>query len=601
MQNYLVVAGPGAGKTELLAQRASYLLDTGTCAAPKRILAISFKRDAASNIEKRVRERCGDLANLFDSFTFDAFFKSLVDRFRHGLIDSFRPTADYTIDVSGEIRCTWQDAARKCLSAEERQTLFSQPGREVERAIRDAVFQDYMGAKGPIHQAALKLCRYYLSGRKPSLVDFGMLPGLALVILRDNPKLVTALRATYAYLFLDEFQDTTRMQYRVVQTVFRGSSTIVTAVGDNKQRIMVWAGALKNVFADFRQNFSAQVVPLIRNYRAAPRLIRILNVLSKSVDLRAADQTHPQGDVATEEGVCRCSVFGDHHDEAESVADEIARLVGEGIAIPSDICILTRQTPADYTVHVSKKLAEKGIKSRVENERQDRMAEPVVQFLLQVLTLAAKGRCIEAWDTVRNFTCHVWDVYSDSGSDRRVDDDLTALLSNVRQRVRSVLPTDKIAVVELVIQIIGVADRSELTTAFPQYAQGDYLEQLLGFVVDEIVKAGERYHGWDEVIADVLGLDSVPIMTIHKSKGLEYHSVFFVGLEDQAFWGYRNNPDEETCAFFVAFSRAKKQVFFTSCEVRARGSKPREGTTRVSIESFYQALEEAGVTVEYPT
>jgi superfamily I DNA/RNA helicase len=391
------------------------------------------------------------------------------------------------------------------------------------------------------------------------------------------------------------------MQYRVVQTVFRGSSTIVTTVGDNKQRIMVWAGALKNVFGDFRQNFSAQVVPLIRNYRAAPRLIQILNVLSKSIDLRAADQAHPQGDAATEEGVCRCSIFGDHRDEAESVADEIARLVGEGIARPSDICILTRQTPADYTVHVSKKLAEKGIKSRVENERQDRMVEPVVQFLLQVLNLAAKGRCIEAWDSVRDFTCRVWDVYSDSESDRRVDDDLTALLSIVRQRLRSVSPTDKAAVVGLVSQIIGVADRSELTAAFPQYTQGDYLEQLLGFVVDEIVTAGERNHGWDEVIVDVLGLDSVPIMTIHKSKGLEYHSVFFVGLEDQAFWGYRNNPDEETCAFFVAFSRAKKQVFFTSCEVRVRGSNPREGTTRVSIESFYQALEEAGVMVEYLT
>jgi superfamily I DNA/RNA helicase len=397
---------------------------------------------------------------------------------------------------------------------------------------------------------------------------------------------------------MDEFQDTTRMQYRVVQTVFRESPTVLTAVGDNKQRIMVWAGALKNVFADFQQNFSAKMVPLIHNYRAAPRLIQILNVLSKSIDLRATDQAHPQGNAIMEEGGCRCTVFVDHHEEAESVADEIARLVREGVALPSDICILTRQLPADYTTHVSKRLAEKGIKSRVENERQDRMAEPVVQFLLQILVLASKGKCVEAWDTVREFISRVWDVH-DPESDRRIDDVLTALLSDLRPWLQFVLPTDKNAVIALMNQIIGVADRSEVAMAFPQYAQGDYLDQLVGFVVDEIITAGGRNHSWDAVIADVLGLDSVPIMTIHKSKGLEYHSVFFIGLEDQAFWGYRNDPDEEACAFFVAFSRAKKQVFFTSCEFRIRANS-REGPTRANIESFYQALEEAGVTVEYP-
>ena len=52
-------------------------------------------------------------------------------------------------------------------------------------------------------------------------------------------------------------------------------------------------------------------------------------------------------------------------------------------------------------------------------------------------------------------------------------------------------------------------------------------------------------------------------MTIHKSKGLEYHTVIFVGLHQNAFWGYRNNQEEETNAFFVALSRARERVFFT--------------------------------------
>src|SRR4051812_37007812 len=69
----LVTAGAGAGKTEFLAQKAAYLLQTGTCPDPKRILAISFKRDAARNLAERVQKRCPPhQARRFDSMTFDA-------------------------------------------------------------------------------------------------------------------------------------------------------------------------------------------------------------------------------------------------------------------------------------------------------------------------------------------------------------------------------------------------------------------------------------------------------------------------------------------------------------------------------------------------
>src|SRR5580704_3625336 len=98
MYNAVVVAGPGAGKTELLAQRACYLLQTGICASPRRILAISFKRDAARNLADRVLLRCGnDLARRFDSFTFDSFAKRLVDHGIAGLPVPWRPTRDYEL------------------------------------------------------------------------------------------------------------------------------------------------------------------------------------------------------------------------------------------------------------------------------------------------------------------------------------------------------------------------------------------------------------------------------------------------------------------------------------------------------------------------
>src|SRR4051794_13557841 len=89
--NRSVIAGPGAGKTELLAQRAAYLLQTGGASAPQRILAISYKRDAATNLAARVRARCHHShAARLDSLTFDAFAKGLVDRFGQALTGRWR-------------------------------------------------------------------------------------------------------------------------------------------------------------------------------------------------------------------------------------------------------------------------------------------------------------------------------------------------------------------------------------------------------------------------------------------------------------------------------------------------------------------------------
>src|SRR3954451_14224861 len=97
-RNVALTAGPGAGKTEMLAQRADFLLRTGTCRYPKRILAISFKVDASQNLKARVRRRCGlELASRFDSHTFHAFAKRIIDRFRLALTGRDALTPDYSV------------------------------------------------------------------------------------------------------------------------------------------------------------------------------------------------------------------------------------------------------------------------------------------------------------------------------------------------------------------------------------------------------------------------------------------------------------------------------------------------------------------------
>ena len=96
--NIAIAAGPGAGKTELLAHKAGYLIETDICTIPKKILAISFKTDAAKNLQERVKQRYGkEVASRFESKTFDAFAKSLLEQFLNALPEEYRPHRDYQI------------------------------------------------------------------------------------------------------------------------------------------------------------------------------------------------------------------------------------------------------------------------------------------------------------------------------------------------------------------------------------------------------------------------------------------------------------------------------------------------------------------------
>ena len=96
--------------------------------------------------------------------------------------------------------------------------------------------------------AAQELWKRLLRTEQPSQLDSPIIRRLADLIIQQNNSILNAFRATYAFVFLDEFQDTTNIHYDLTTTAFRDSGAILTAVGDDKQRIMGWAGALKGIF-----------------------------------------------------------------------------------------------------------------------------------------------------------------------------------------------------------------------------------------------------------------------------------------------------------------------------------------------------------------
>ncbi|MFE2996885.1 UvrD-helicase domain-containing protein [Nocardia sp. NPDC059246] len=269
-----VIAGPGSGKTEFLAQHAAYLLQTKLCPAPRRILAISFKRDAAANLGLRVRDRLGELGSRFESMTFDTFTRSLVDRFGAMLPPAWALRGDYQLNyfTVAQQRDFVQTLATATTTEPMRTKLFALPqARFLTEVLGAYPLPEHPPTETgiPAEYAALSWWREHYLGHAAQLVDFTMLNRLAELLVRTSPHIRRALTATYPYVFVDEFQDTTYAQYSFLTSVF-GSGPVVTAVGDRKQRIMGWAGALEDAFTEFRADFEASPFRLTWNHRSTP-------------------------------------------------------------------------------------------------------------------------------------------------------------------------------------------------------------------------------------------------------------------------------------------------------------------------------------------
>ncbi len=297
--NRSVIAGPGSGKTELLAQRASFLLQCGISHRPQRILAVSYKRDAAFNIAKRVSARCHpEQAHRFDSFTIDAFAKSLVDRFGQALPPEWRPTPDYEIAEARDpivrefLRAlappasvgTYADIMAITVKGFEKQWVVPLPlsSRPVAKL-------------SPGAWAADQFWESWLRRGPRSFLTFAMIGRLAEHLVRTNPMVRQALQLTYSHLFMDEFQDTTQVQYDLVKAIFFGSQTVITVVGDNKQQIMRFAMAMDDPFTPYEADFNAQRTPLKNNYRSSPDLVRIQDILARAIDTKTITPVSKRG------------------------------------------------------------------------------------------------------------------------------------------------------------------------------------------------------------------------------------------------------------------------------------------------------------------
>ena len=496
-----LTAGPGAGKTEMLAQRADFLFRTGTCRYPKRILAISFKVDASTNLKERVKRRCGsELASRFDSYTFHAFAKRIIDRFRIVLTGDNALSENYSI---GDRKITGTQ------------------------------------------------------------ITFNDLVPLAIEILKNSSIARNVIRQTYSDVFLDEFQDCTGLQYELIKLAFQGTSARLTAVGDTKQKIMGWAGALEGIFETFAQDFSAEPLNMYRNFRSKPRLLRLQNRIIQNLD---PNSVMPEELLIGDEGEILLCQFENDVEEAKSIVERISEWISDEKIPLHEIAILVSKQAESYAAVIMKNLEEKNIPYRNEQQLQDISTEPITKLIIDYLLCLYGTREPQSWMSLQEQMLPFVDDEELEFSKQHYLQDFIINQKKIIEKSKKV--SGKFTCwIDVIDPFINQLSIETITALSPDYESESRLREIVNSTITKIQELLEKESDLIKVLKSFLDDQAIRIMTIHKSKGLEFHSVIMLAVENETFWG---NKDAERCAFFVGVSRAKQRLLITYSKERQK-------------------------------
>lgn len=491
--NSVVIANPGSGKTELLAQRADFLLRTGTSRYPKRILAISFKTDAAHTLRRRVRDRSGlDYAHRLNSMTFDAFARRIIAIYRPLLTGKDRLDQGFKV---GTVRV-----------------------KSVQVAFKELV-------------------------------------PLAQNLIEQHPMIKRSINIAYSHVFLDEFQDCTGPQYKLIKTLFKDTSTAITAVGDAKQKIMGWAGALDGVMGKFADEFPAAILRLVQNWRSAPAIRRVQNRMIMQMEPGSAVA---ESDIVGDEGKVYLSRFADELAEAAQIAEKIEEWIADGIA-PHEIAILHIRQSAMFNQAIDDELDRRGIPRRNEQELQDLTSEPATELVVNLLRVLSPKPAPDAYASL---------LYALTAQDDDDQRDWVRVLSRARDSVAQAPAAEQAEFAfeqsQVVMALVPISTLLSLSADY----DASRLAEILGKVYEVLGGFIHQHDDLDQALARFLDEGSVRVMTIHKCKGMEFECVILPCTELETWWS-KDGQDENRNAYFVGVSRAKQNLVVTYADRRS--------------------------------
>ncbi len=412
----------------------------------------------------------------------------------------------------------------------------------------------------------------------PPRLTFGMIATLVMTLLKHNPQIRAALQRTYSHVFLDEFQDTTSLQYGLLKEAFLGSEAIITAVGDSKQKIMTFAGARSGIFRDFEQDFQATPIALTSNFRSNTRIVAIVNAMARSLEPDAVMVNTARPNAPLPDPTDGVLEYPSDQAEAADLAHNVAGNIRDHGKTPADFMLLVRQSANEVEQVLAPAFAAQGLMLRNEAryvgaiQVQELMTEPLADLVIGILQMGVGDREHAPFHRVRSMIGAVFgDADDRPASEARVE---RAIRDSVKPaRLAAAQPPTQQVVAPLVDAILAVFGDTALQRLSEDYAKASRLVEIRTSITSFLQECAVGATSWREVIQRFLGSDQVRLMTIHKSKGLEADTVIFLHLQDD---GFNSNADmgEEALAFFVAASRARERFFITTTNANRRRVQP---------------------------
>ena len=354
---------------------------------------------------------------------------------------------------------------------------------------------------------------------------------------------------------------------------------------------MVWAGARTDAFERFEQEFAAERVPLVFNFRSSPDLVRIQHVVAQALDAGAI-QTVAQSARQVDGDVAQVWTCPTAAGEAQHLAQWLAQDMAARGTQPRNYAILVRQTADRFEEQLAPALAAADLRLRNESRGlgrttlQDLRVDAYAEIALALLRLGAVRRAPAAWQIASDAVLRLRDADPDDELNcLRAEKELAAFLQSLRATMKAT-PPSAVSAAALADQVLAFLDARALARSFPGYATGDALAIAIEAFGLHLVASADGSADWATCLDRFAGVDQVPLMTVHKSKGLEYDTIIFVGLDDAMWWSHSTGNPEGIATFFVALSRAKQRAIFTFCRERGR---------RTRVADLYALLTAAGV------
>lgn len=580
----LVLAGPGAGKTRVLTARIARILDA-TRDRKFRILALTFTTKAAMEMRERVEALVPGLTERTFIGTFHAFCTQLLRQ--HGS----------HLNMSPDFAIFDQDADREALLADGLAAAAAAGAPVTVEDVRWLKTIDQLKSRLIVPEKAAERFRDPQMGAAAARVyeiyenvlqthnsmDFnGLILGTCR-LLRDVPGVAERVRQTYRYWLIDEFQDTSPAQYRLVRLAADDSFKNLFAVADDDQIIYQWAGASYRQIERFRADFQPVLIQLVENHRCPPAIVAAANKLVAHNTFRTPEKRPIVAARPETPDAIAVQVHATDADEQQWTADSIAAgpsaLLGKTAVLGRTRAMLV---PVQQALHA------KGIKAVVA-QRRDRFISPEFNWLQSCLDQAMRPNDIRTFRLLVDAANRVagcdldaeilvaeaegagtayfehWAATAVASGNEKIAalGALTARLAESRRQWRQVVRE------AVPILVAGSGDEVIVNDAADDRAAWDAcLREIRAEKGSEL--------DLDEVIQGLAlrskepprDPEAVSLMTVHASKGLEFDSVYVIGLAESIMPSWQSvkqgensaEMEEERRNCFVAITRTREHL-----------------------------------------